>query len=59
MPLINFLNSHKALLASVASALTAASGVVPPPYNAYLMAAAVVLAALSRGIVPPTSPTTA
>lgn len=59
MSVINFLNNHKALLASISAALLAASGAVPPPYGVYLYTAAIVLAALSKGITPPNPPTPA
>jgi len=51
-----WISAHKALIASIGTALMAASGAVPPPYNAYIYAAAIVLAALSGGIKPVAPP---
>lgn len=50
--MLSWLQSHKALVGSVVTALVAISGVVPPPYSEYLSAAAVILAALSGGPQP-------
>lgn len=48
----DFIASHKALLATIAAAVLAASKSVPSPYADYLLAASIVLAALSGGIQP-------
>lgn len=48
----NWIAAHKAMLASIATVMVAASGAAPPPYSSYLFAAAVVLAALSGGPQP-------
>lgn len=49
MILVNWVNTHKALIGSVAAALAAAAPAVPPPYNAVLTGVSLILAAVAGG----------
>lgn len=46
---ITWINTHKALIGSIAAALAAAAPVVPPPYNGILLGVSTILAALAGG----------
>lgn len=52
MKLVTWIAGHKAQIGTLAAALAAASTAVPPPYSAYLTAAAIALATLSGGPLP-------